>query len=169
MSVNATQVNWSGNRNVDPKHKAAHDAPRSQKYWDENNIERPDYAKTDAEIAAERQQNGDRSSWYTWWGSFMIIVYATFAITAITAIVYAACTGDWSIILNNPLTAFVNKCLIRLLSAGGMKGHKLGTSGDELTSIQDNVSEGEKRRLARLARFENQGTGRDLLDDMKED
>ena len=28
-------------------------APKSQRYWDEHNIERPDYAKTDAEVAAE--------------------------------------------------------------------------------------------------------------------
>ena len=31
-------------------------APRSQKYWDENGIERPDYAKTDYELARERLQ-----------------------------------------------------------------------------------------------------------------
>ena len=32
--------------------------PRSQKYWDENNIERPDYAKTDAELLKERMMKG---------------------------------------------------------------------------------------------------------------
>ena len=31
-------------------------APKSQRYWDEHNIERPDYAKTDAEVAAEAGQ-----------------------------------------------------------------------------------------------------------------
>eukprot|EP00956_Cyclotella_meneghiniana_P039473 scaffold172462_cov53-Cyclotella_meneghiniana.AAC.2 len=64
-TASATQVSWSGNNNVDPKHKAAHDAPRSQRYWDENNIERPDYAKTDAEIASERRQRGETSDWKT--------------------------------------------------------------------------------------------------------
>mmetsp|Transcript_9838 Transcript_9838/g.26851 ORF Transcript_9838/g.26851 Transcript_9838/m.26851 type:complete len:192 (-) Transcript_9838:1148-1723(-) len=47
----ATDIRWtpgSGSRDE------AATAPKSQKYWDENNIERPDYAKTDAEIAAER-------------------------------------------------------------------------------------------------------------------
>jgi hypothetical protein len=29
-------------------------APRSQKYWNEHNIEKPDYAKTDAEVFQER-------------------------------------------------------------------------------------------------------------------
>jgi len=29
-------------------------APRSQRYWDEHNIERPDYAKTDYELARDR-------------------------------------------------------------------------------------------------------------------
>mmetsp|Transcript_17372 Transcript_17372/g.32387 ORF Transcript_17372/g.32387 Transcript_17372/m.32387 type:complete len:150 (+) Transcript_17372:175-624(+) len=33
---------------------AAASAPRSQKYWTENNIERPSYAKTDAEVYLER-------------------------------------------------------------------------------------------------------------------
>ena len=33
---------------------SAASAPRSQKYWTENNIERPSYAKTDAEVYLER-------------------------------------------------------------------------------------------------------------------
>ena len=36
-------------------------APRSQRYWDEHNIERPDYAKTDSEIWIERVEK-----WQTW-------------------------------------------------------------------------------------------------------
>eukprot|EP00984_Skeletonema_dohrnii_P018059 scaffold8346_cov121-Skeletonema_dohrnii-CCMP3373.AAC.2 len=52
--VNAQQIKFTSNENIQEKHKEAHYAPRSQKYWDEHNIERPDYAKTDAEIMAER-------------------------------------------------------------------------------------------------------------------
>lgn len=57
--VNATQVKWTGSTsgNDDP----AATAPRSQKYWDENGIKRPDYAKTDAELAADRAERGESS------------------------------------------------------------------------------------------------------------
>ncbi len=48
----ATDVKWTPGKD-DPKN-AAHTAPRSQKYWNEHGIERPDYAKTDAEIAQEK-------------------------------------------------------------------------------------------------------------------
>lgn len=52
VEVQSTNVKWSGNN--DPNAPEAAKVPRSQKYWDENNIERPDYAKTDAEILQER-------------------------------------------------------------------------------------------------------------------
>jgi hypothetical protein len=56
-----TNVKWTANN--DPNAPIASKVPRSQKYWDENNIERPDYAKTDAEIAEERMAgNNGRSS-----------------------------------------------------------------------------------------------------------
>ncbi|KAL7512722.1 hypothetical protein ACHAXN_011532 [Cyclotella atomus] len=168
-TVNGTQVNWSGNQNVDPKHKSAHDAPRSQKYWDEHGIERPDYAKTDAEISAERRQRGGESSsgWQTWMGTLMIIFYVTFGVAAVSSIGYGTYTGDWSVILNNPVTEFIDRSINRTLEAGGMKGHKLGSISDASQSTQNSASEEEKRRLARLARFEN--AGKDLLDSMKED
>lgn len=169
--VVATQVNWSGNQYVDPKHRAAHDAPRSQKYWDEHNVERPDYAKTDAEIAAERRQrNGNGSVWQTWMGSFMILFYAALGVAAVSAIGYGTYTGDWSTVVNNPVTAFIDQCINRISEATGMKGHKLGTSSaKDAQTTQCGISEEEKRRLARLARFENSGPGRHLLDEMKED
>lgn len=167
-SINATQVSWSGNQYVDPKHKAAHDAPRSQKYWDEHGIERPDYAKTDAEIAAERRQRGGESSigWQTWMGTLTIIVYVAFGVAAVSSIGYGTYTGDWSVIINNPVTEFIDQCINRILETGGMRGHKLGSTSVASQSIQ-NASEEEKRRLARIARFEN--AGKDLLDSMKED
>jgi len=47
-----TNIKWiPGN---DGKNTPAASAPRSQKYWDEHNIERPDYAKTDEELAQGR-------------------------------------------------------------------------------------------------------------------
>jgi len=51
-AVESTDVKWTeGEHDTNNK---AHTAPKSQKYWDEHGIERPDYAKTDAEIAQER-------------------------------------------------------------------------------------------------------------------
>lgn len=58
---NATNVKWTQGEH-DEKN-AAHTAPKSQKYWDEHGIERPDYAKTDAEIEKER---GSGSSAFKW-------------------------------------------------------------------------------------------------------
>ena len=56
--VEATDIKWhaggDGGGDEDPEVRAAKNAPRSQRYWDEHNIKRPDYAKTDAEVAAER-------------------------------------------------------------------------------------------------------------------
>ena len=49
-----TQIKWKGTSHGDDPAKSA---PKSQRYWDEHNIERPDYAKTDAEIAAERGES----------------------------------------------------------------------------------------------------------------
>ncbi len=49
--VQGTEINWKG---TSPGDDPAKTAPKSQRYWDEHNIARPDYAKTDAEIAAER-------------------------------------------------------------------------------------------------------------------
>lgn len=50
--VHGTRVEWIGNH--DPNAPEASKVPRSQKYWDKHNIERPDYAKTDAEIMREK-------------------------------------------------------------------------------------------------------------------
>ena len=58
----STDVKWTA-AEQDPNDAAA-TAPRSQRYWDEHGITRPDYAKTDAEIAAERRANGDNGSTY---------------------------------------------------------------------------------------------------------
>jgi hypothetical protein len=51
----ATNIKWTAATysNPDGKETAA-TAPRSLKYWTENNIEQPDYAKTDYEIGMEK-------------------------------------------------------------------------------------------------------------------
>jgi hypothetical protein len=46
---------------TDGSSNPAHTAPRSQRYWDEHGIERPDYGKTDAELAVEN--NDGTTSW----------------------------------------------------------------------------------------------------------
>jgi hypothetical protein len=68
----ATEVKWTASTttaaaldaNGQRLKETAATAPRSQKYWDEHNIERPDYAKTDAELAHEKyeRRKGDQST-----------------------------------------------------------------------------------------------------------
>lgn len=62
--VQATQVKWFGNNNNNKDPAAT--APRSQRYWDQHNIQRPDYAKTDAELAAERGDELSSSTMGLW-------------------------------------------------------------------------------------------------------
>lgn len=62
------QVKWtaaSANSN-DP----AATAPRSQQYWDKHGIKRPDYAKTDAELAMER---GDSTTSFSMIWVFLVV------------------------------------------------------------------------------------------------
>ena len=50
-SVTCTEIKFTPGA---PPRSRADSAPRSQRYWDENKIERPDYAKTDAEVWQEK-------------------------------------------------------------------------------------------------------------------
>jgi hypothetical protein len=59
LALATTNVKWTAG---DSNGHAAATAPRSQKYWNDHNIERPDYAKTDAELAMERGGPSDGSS-----------------------------------------------------------------------------------------------------------
>ncbi|KAL7459958.1 hypothetical protein ACHAWC_011842 [Mediolabrus comicus] len=97
-------VQWTSNENVKEEHKDAHYAPRSQKYWDEHNIERPDYAKTDAEIAAERGEHVI--------GSSNLLRYTLISAIAgcLVIIFYVTNVWDW------------------LLEMCGIRGHRLGSS-----------------------------------------
>ena len=92
--VEATKVQWQGNDNVSPHHEAAHNAPRSQKYWDEHGIERPEYAMTDAEIIAKRRQqdssgDGDGDDGRRRRRLFCMILTVVVIIALLLAIFYA--------------------------------------------------------------------------------
>ena len=58
--VMSMDIKWTPNTSNNNNEDAA-TAPRSQKYWDEHNIERPDYAKTDWEIAQEKMKEDPNS------------------------------------------------------------------------------------------------------------
>ena len=152
LFAEATKVQWEGNKNISPEHEAAHNAPRSQKYWDKHNIQRPDYAKTDAEIRAERRKNGNGG--FGLFGMFIIVS----VIILILAIAYANITGDWDTVLNNPVGSFVYDSTKRMVEIIGTKGHKLGTTSGTTTKAND-----EEARRMRLARFEN----KNMLDNKK--
>jgi hypothetical protein len=168
LVVQATKVTWTGNDNVLPEQMAAHNAPRSQKYWDEHGIERPDYAKTDKEIAAERRQRqtdggGDEQIRQS---QHRVIVVIAVTIVMILAMVYKLKTEDWDNIYR------YIKSMIKAACGRG-SGNTLGSSGSSLTTNRGNgsIEEDEARRLndwreARLARFDNQ---RNMLDNIKEE
>jgi hypothetical protein len=167
LVVQATKVTWTGNDNILPEQMAAHNAPRSQKYWDEHGIERPDYAKTDKEIAAERRQRQAGGSDEQFRQSqHRVIVVIVVSIVVILAMVYKLTTEDWD---------NINRCTQSMIKAarGRGSGNTLGSSGSSLTSNRGNGSteEDEARRLkdwreARLARFDYQ---RNMLDNIKEE
>jgi len=154
----ATQVKWQPNNNIKPENEAAHNAPRSQKYWNENNIKRPDYAKTDAEVAAERGESGGSG------GLFGLFLKVSVGLVLV-AVVYARMTGDWDSILNNPVGSYISDCINWVLELIGMKGNRLGTTGRS-SNVGGSNSDDEARRIARLARFDNT---KNMLDDMKAD
>jgi hypothetical protein len=52
-SVDATKIQWIPAKESNTNNIDAAAAPKSQRYWDEHKILRPDYAKTDEELAAE--------------------------------------------------------------------------------------------------------------------
>ncbi|KAL3815705.1 hypothetical protein ACHAXA_004885 [Cyclostephanos tholiformis] len=171
LFVEATKVAWRGNENILPEHEDAHNAPRSQRYWDEHGIKRPDYAKTDAEIAAERRGGG---------GGIGIgigiarlgfaLIAASIAVLAIVA--RADATGRWGDLSNHPLVAPIARFANRMVGAlttggGGYSRNKSGSSSSHTYRATNVVNEEEAMRMARLARFDN--TTRNMLDDMKED
>lgn len=127
VSVSAQHIKFTSNENIQEKHKEAHYAPRSQKYWDEHNIERPDYAKTDAEIMAER---GERIG-----SNKLLSIGLISALSFLIFLAYAVATGN---------IGMVKDKWNWLLELIGIRGHRLGTS-------KERISEKE----ARLKRFDN--------------
>lgn len=123
--ANATQVKWFGNnkKNMDP----AATAPRSQRYWDKNNIKRPDYAKTDAELAAERGESPNTSP---------------------------SSTGMW-ILLGLVVAGFVGNKVYQERQAGGVRleGSSASTSNSVFSKRSRELTMVEQRE-ARLARFD---------------
>lgn len=127
----ASEVRWQGANdvNTDP----AHTSPRSQKYWDEHGIERPEYGKTDGEIA---QGSPERTSW------------ATAGIVFLVCCIVGVLAGMW---LRPEIAA---------MAGTGTAGTRLGSTqqGGGLSSLLSRGSQGddpeEKARRARLAHFD---------------
>ena len=170
--VEATKVTWTGNDGVLPEHEDAHNAPRSQKYWDEHGIRRPDYAKTDAEIAAERRgSSGPGGGGIVGRRIGLVLLAAASAAAAavgIVAILFAMANATGrldGIISNHPAGARVARFAKWMTEASaGWGGSKLG--GSSSSNAATRGGEEEARRIARLARFDNP---RNMLDDMKMD
>lgn len=134
-SVSGTQVKWTGN----PDGPEAAKVPRSQKYWDENNIERPDYAKTDAELREERKHKKD------------------YGASTTTATHEKTDSGG----INVKKLVFIIGFFLGvwvLIFRKAMKGHRLGSSTStkvfSFGKLSDGMNLEEKARLARLAKFE---------------
>jgi hypothetical protein len=140
-AAQATDIRWTGTTSdsSDP----AKTAPRSQRYWDENNIKRPDYGKTDAEIAVDRGESGESSN-------FWLVVVLCCGMAAFyykntaggNRLGSASGTAVWS----NPFTTS---------TAGGNRlGSTSGTTSwsSPMTTSQETAE--ERARRARLAHFE---------------
>lgn len=65
------EIRWKSSTD-ETDQEPAKTAPKSQRYWDEHNIERPDYAKTDAELGMEQGY-----SFYTIFGLLGILLGLT--------------------------------------------------------------------------------------------
>jgi hypothetical protein len=156
--VEATKVQWQGNDNV--HHEAAHNAPRSQKYWDEHGIERPEYAMTDAEIIAKRRQQDGSGRRRRRLGLYcMLLIVAAIIFAILLAIGYANVTGDWDTILNRfrVISLLADHMRWIWIESVGISGHRLGSSAKPTTTnlSAQGMSDEESRRFARLARFDN--------------
>jgi hypothetical protein len=133
-SVICTKITWTGN----PDAPEASKVPRSQKYWDEHNVQRPDYAKTDSELAQERRMNAAPNGTPSNDDGGMSLTTMMLIILFFVAL--------WVVIFK--------------MGVDGMKGNKLGSSTNEGFSFSrqgkhgDGHSLEQKARLARLAKFD---------------
>jgi hypothetical protein len=137
----ATSIKWTpaddsnGGSGGDGKPNAA-TAPKSQRYWDEHGIERPDYAKTDAEVARERAAK------YS--GRFKSASETTIrnVFLAVTMIVAPALVFYVYLVRTGRIVAFWDKGSFRL-----------GGSASSTAPFSTAASR-EETRNARLARFD---------------
>ena len=133
--VYGTKVEWTPSQNQQQQassgKETAATAPRSQKYWDEHGIERPDYAKTDAELARDRQEKGGNggSKAHSLW---VLLVFGTLCFIGY----------QWS----QKGSSF--------FTTG--KGHRLNEGGSVNILRRNDVPSLEEARKARLARFETE-------------
>ena len=132
--ASATRISWQAAHDPTDSSNAADSAtdaktaPRSQRYWDEHGVVRPDYAKTDDELRAERRRaptgEEDTSSLRPWTVALAI------------GLVGGMMAGLWTL------------HVVRTSNAGTGKlgeGERLGGGG----------TTDERARLARLAKFES--------------
>ena len=145
-TASATSIKWTPaddtkrDANADSDKPNAATAPRSQRYWDEHGIERPDYAKTDAEVA----QEGLVSATETAGGKL-------FLGAAILAMIYGCLV--WA----GEIVAFWDKGSFRLGSGGkSSTSGRRGASGYASFAVSSSsaASREEEARNARLARFD---------------
>ena len=94
--------------------------------------------------------------------------FLVLGIFTIALITYANITGDWDTIMNNPVGSYVVNWINWILEMKGIRGQRLGSSTSRSTIIGQTMSDEEKRRLARLARFDNHSQDK-LLGSMKEE
>ena len=152
-TASATSIKWTPaddtkrDANADSDKPNAATAPRSQRYWDEHGIERPEYAKTDAEVAQERAvryKEGLVSATETAGGKL-------FLGAAILALIYGC------LVRAGKIVAFWDKGSFRLGSGGKSSASgRRGASGNASFAVSSSsaASREEEARNARLARFD---------------
>lgn len=147
----AVDVKWTpatsgGEKGTKTNKETAATAPRSQRYWDEHGIERPDYAKTDLELLRDRSA-----------GSSLSVVAWTFLLSLVVFVVvvmFRSLRHRWS---GNRLGSGEADGSGRMfMSRGRFAGHFPSPSADET-------------RAARLARFERSISTTDINNNISED
>lgn len=145
----STEIKWTAasdhnkHNNGDPRKETAATAPRSKRYWIENNIEIPDYAKTDSELAMERSAGKHGGSIAAKYWILVLLLLIVVAIGTISALGFSVWTP---------------------LSGQHGSGHRLGSTSTHrsaglsswLSVMTKSASKSaeENARLARLSRFE---------------
>jgi hypothetical protein len=147
--VQGTNIKWTpgdgtaaaGDHRRDNGKENAKTAPRSQRYWDEHGIERPDYAKTDAELASDRRQSSSVS------GKSSTLTRGAFLSTG--AMLLAFLGGVLALLIH-----------FKILPISATQGRRLNSPSitDYVAALFQKTSgealdEREKARRARLERF----------------